>query len=245
MKKSVLLILAVMILTPFIARSQNEGVKGSVTQQSGRSAPANEMSPQDRNVLSEYGTSGGSPGNYMVYDQSGMYLEPGWAPGYAVLRDKSTVENIQLRYDLYNQQMQFIRDGDTMAFKNPDELDYLYIGSKKFIYSEYKGERVVRKGFFEVLHEGKCPLYMHRSIRYHLDPEDRPTLTTDVYIRECEYFVSKNGQMAEPIKANRKSILCVFKDKEEEVAKFMDDNKLSGKTCDELKLVIAFYNSLQ
>jgi hypothetical protein len=51
--------------------------------------------------------------------------------------------------------------------------------------------------------------------------------------------------MAEPIKANRKSILCVFKDKEEEVAKFMDDNKLSGKTCDELKLVIAFYNSLQ
>jgi hypothetical protein len=187
---------------------------------------------------------GGAAGNYMVYDQSGMYLEPGWAKGYVVLKDKSMLEDIQLRYDLYNQQMQFVREGDTLAFSSPGELDYLYIGERKFIYSEFKCEKGIRNGYFEVLHEGECPLFIHRYIRYHLDPEDRPTLTNDVYIRECCYFVKKPGQPAEPVKANRKSILCVFKDREEDIAKFMDDNHLSGKTCDELKLVIAFYNSL-
>lgn len=245
MKKSVLLILAVMILAPIIARSQNEGVKSSSNQQSEIYAPEKVRSTGgDMALINETSKSGGSAGNYMVYDQSGMYLEPGWASGYAVLKNNARLENILIRYDMYHQQMQFIQDGDTMAFKNPEELDHLYFAGKKFVYCEFKGERAVQKGFFEVLHDGKCPLYLRRTIRYHLDPEDRPTLTTDVYIRDSEYFVKKNGQIAEPMKANRKGILCVFKDKEDEISKFMDDNKLSGKTCEELKLVIAFYNSL-
>lgn len=244
MKKSVILLLVVMFLTPFIARSQKEGVKSSTFRQSESYAPSDDKSAGDMALINENSKSGGGSGNYLVYDQTGMYLEPGWSTGYAVLKDNTMIEDIQLRYDLYHQQMQFIREGDTMAFKNPSELDHLYFGDRKFIYCDYKGDRTVQKGFFEVLHEGDCNLYIRRYIRYHLDPEDRPTLTTDVYIRDCEYYVRKNNQMAEPIKTNRKSILCMFKDKEKEVAGFMDDNKLSGKTCDELKLIIAFYNSL-
>jgi hypothetical protein len=245
MKISVLLILAVMIITPFNARSQNEGVKSSSTAQGGRTSSMNEINSPDLTVVKEYEQSGGSPGNYMVYDQSGMYLEPGWSPGYVMLKDKTRIDEIKLRYDLYHQQMQFVRKGDTLAFKNPGELDYLYMGNRKFVYCDYNQDGVINQGFFEVLHEGKCPLYLHRSIRYHLDPEDRPSLSQDVYIRQSDYYILKDNQMAEMIKLTRKGILNTFQDKEAEVAGFMNDNNLSGKTCDELKLVIAFYNSLE
>ena len=244
MKAQVLIILAAIIIFPLVARTQIEGGKLEPGTQSERQVTNPQLAQQDAASIQATQPSGGGTGNYMVYDQSGMYLEPGWTKGYVVLSDKSMMEDVMLRYDIYHQQMQFIREDDTLAFSNPLEVDYLYLGQRKFVYCDYLSNNALLKGYFEVLHEGECPLYVHRYIRYHLDPEERPTLNTDVYVRECGYYVKKQGQPAEPIKPNRKSILCVFKDKETEVAKFMDDNHLSGKTCDELKLVIAFYNSI-
>jgi hypothetical protein len=244
MKKSVIVILAVIMVSPYIARSQNEGVKGSTIQGVDNTVSTQEKTTAQMGVISEYEKSGGAQGNYMVYDQSGMYLEPGWSPGYVVLKDKTTMNDLMLRYDLYHQQLQFVKEGDTMAFANPSELEYVFIGDRKFIYTEYKSDNAILKGYLEVLHEGSCPLYAHRGIKYHLNPEDRPTLTKDVYIRECCYYVKKEGQIPQAVRPNRKSILNVFQDKQSDVARFMDDNGLTGKTCDELKLVIAFYNSL-
>ena len=244
MKRSNLLILAAIFIFPMIANSQEGGVKVTSSQQTPKDQPVQDRVIKDEVTLKEYEKTGGNPGIYMVYEETSMYLEPGWQKGYVVLNDKTMMDGILLRYDIYHQQMQYIRDNDTLAFSRPEELDYLYIGDKKFIYTEFESEGVVKNGFFEVLHEGKCPLYLQRMVKYHLDPEAEPELKHDVYVRECGYFVKKSGDMARPIKNNKKSILCAFKDKEEEVSKFMDDNDLSGKTCDELKLVIAFYNSL-
>ena len=244
MKKLSMIILAAALIFPFVARSQEGNVKTVSGQENQRNMPMHDKVILEGSTISDLGTFGGNSGDYMVYDETGIYLEPGWEKGYAVLKDKTMLDGIMVRYDLYNQQMQFIRNADTLAFSKPDELDYLYIGARKFIYSEYISEGIVKNGFFEVLHEGECPLYLQRSVKYHLDPETDNDLKNDVYVRECGYFVKKSGEMAQPIKMNRKSILCAFKDKEEEVARFMDDNDLDGKTCDELKLVIAFYGSL-
>jgi hypothetical protein len=244
MKRSNLWILVASLIFPMVASAQEGGVKVSSGQQTQKDLPMHDRVIKDESTLKELEKTGGNPGVYTVYEETSMYLEPGWENGYVVLKDKTMMDGILLRYDLYHQQMQYIRDNDTMAFSRPEELDYLYIGDQKFIYTEFESEGVVKNGFFEVLHEGKCPLYLQRMVKYHLDPESEPQLKHDVYVRECGYFVKKSGEMARPIKNNKKSILCAFKDKEEEVSKFMDDNDLSGKTCDELKLVIAFYNSL-
>jgi hypothetical protein len=126
MKAQVLFILAATMLIPFVARTQIEGAKpdpgGRPPQVTGQETINQDLASIQ---TSQSTGGGGAAGNYMVYDQSGMYLEPGWAKGYVVLKDKSMLEDIQLRYDLYNQQMQFVREGDTLAFSNPGELDYL------------------------------------------------------------------------------------------------------------------------
>ncbi len=244
MKAQIFIILVAVLLFPCLSQSQIEGGNVKSGSQTSRSQPMHDKITREMAMVRENEKTGGGPGEYFVFDQAGMCLEPGWTTGYVVLKDKSVIDDIQLRYDIYHQQMQFIRNDDTLAFSHPEELDYIFLGDRKFVYSEFILDKTVQKGYFEVLHEGQCPLFVRRYITYHMDPEDNINLSNEVYVRECCYYIKKSGHSAEPILANRKSILCAFKDKEQEIGQFMNDNKLTGKTCEELKLVIAFYNSL-
>ncbi|MCU0369894.1 MAG: hypothetical protein MUC31_00625 [Bacteroidales bacterium] len=246
MKRSFVLILAVVFIFPFVARSQNEGIKPVANPQEPVKTSMHSRTTQQMALMQEQGTSGGdaSPAG-MASTSGGMYLEPGWAPGRVLLSDGSVMENIRLRYDIYHQQIQFIKEKDTLAFSKPEEVKYFIFDGRNFIYSEFQKEDVTAKGYFEILTEGECKLFLHRSIKYHADPESDPNLKEEVYIRESEYFISRNDDVARPVRACRKGVLCVFKDKEEQVDEFMKVNNLKMKTCDEFIQVVQYYNSLQ
>ena len=245
MKRSVVLILACIFVLPFAARSQNEGIKATSNPKPVEKSPMYQRTTQDMALMQQQGTTGGATSPSGLSSQNaGMYLEPGWAKGRVMLNDKSVLENILLRYDIYNQQIQFIRDNDTLAFAKPDEVKYFVLDGKNFIYTDFENEGVVGKGYFEVITEGNCELLLRRTIKYHIDTDTKPTLTEDVYVRECEYYIAKNGDMAKPVRVCRKSVLCAFKDKEDQVKDYLNDNNMKMNTCDQLKQVVAYYNSL-
>jgi len=245
MKNPVLIILACMMIFPFIARSQNEEMK---TRSKVRVPMPNsevQRTSQDIATLQGNDTGGGGAQASGISDQtSGLYLEPGWAPGRVLLADNSFIDGLQLRYDLYHQQVQFIQENDTLAFANPEELSCFVIDQRKFIYTEFNNKGIREKGYFEVLSDGACKLLLRRCIKYHLAPEKVDNLRDEIYVRECEYFLQKKDEPAKQIKACRKSVLCAFNDKEAEIKHYMKDNGLKMNTCDELKDVVAYYNSL-
>jgi hypothetical protein len=154
------------------------------------------------------------------------------------------MDPIMLRYDIYDQQLQFIRESDTLAFARPEEVKSFVLGHRNFVNVDYQKDNETRKGYFEVLSDGDCQLLARRAVSYHVSPETKPNLKDDVYVRECTYYISKNGEMAKPIKACRKGVLCAFSDKEEQVKQFMNDNNMKMTTCDQLKAVVEYYNSL-
>ena len=59
------------------------------------------------------------------------------------------------------------------------------------------------------------------------------------------YFVKKKDQQAKEIRVNKKSVLCLFKDEEENIRQYMKANDLKMKSRDDLVQVVAFYNTLQ
>jgi hypothetical protein len=246
MNRSIVLILACIFVIPLAARPQNEGIKATSNPQIVEKPPMHPRSTQEMAMMQEKDAAGGgakNPVDLLARDE-GIYLEPGWAKGRVMLSDHIVMENIQLRYDIYHQQIQFIRDNDTLAFARPDEIKCFVLDGKNFIYADYQNDELISKGYFEVVSQGNCMLLLRRTIKYHIDPDTEPLLKNDIYIRECQYYISKNGETAKPVRTCRKSVLCAFKDKEKEVKDFMDDNNIKMNTCDQLKQVVAFYNTL-
>jgi len=245
MKRSILMILACIFIFSFEARSQNEGIKTASNPVQYDKSPMNAKITQDFAMVQEQGTTGGAPGPSAIADKnSGMFLEPGWTPGRVVLIDQSVLDNILLRYDIYHQQVQFVRENDTLAFAKPEEAACFILDNRKFIYTDYENGGLISKGYFEVLSDGNCKLLLRRMVKYHLDPDEHSNISDDLYVRESEYYIKKNADMAKPVRACRKSVLCAFKDKEEQVKWFIEENNLKMNTCDQIQLVVAYYNSL-
>lgn len=239
------LILACSIMLAFEARSQNQGVK-SLSNPAVPDISANQVqSTQDITMLQGLNTSGGSTTPSSLSEgATDMYLEPGWVNGKVYLTDDKELNNIILRYDIYNQQIQFIDNDDTLAFANPEEVDYFLLGDRKLIYSDYDKNGIVKNGIFEVLSEGPCKLLVRHAVKYHINGEVAEGCNENQYIRDCEFYLLKDNSPAMPIKATRKSILSALNDKEDEVRSFIRENHLKVNTCGELKQVLSFYNSL-
>ena len=247
MKRSLALILACVLVFPFAARSQNEGIKPVANPQTSAQSTMHTKTTQQMSLVQEQGTTGGSTSpSGLSSSKGGMYLEPGWATGRVMLKDQSVLEYLQLRYDIYNQQIQFVRENDTLAFSKPEEVMYFILDDRNFIYAVFQQEGGgLGSGYFEILTDGDCKLLLRRTIKYHADPESKPGLTEEVFVRESEYFIIKDEGVAKPVRNCRKSVLCAFKDKEEQVDDFLEVNDIKMKTCDDLKKVVEYYNSLQ
>lgn len=245
MKNLSVMILACLVGLFFEARSQNDGVKMSanpsatIKQTSVSAASQNIVLIQDQPT-----TSGATMNESMAGTEGGMYLEPGWAPGSVTLSNNECIGDILIRYDLYHQQLQFIKDKDTMAFSRPEEASFFILNGEKFIYTDFLNGGIIGKSYFEVLSDGNCKLLLRRIIRYHLDSDIGTAGQDDRFVRECEYYLARPGETARPVKASRKTVLSAFSDKEQQVSGFIDANKLKMNDCRDLIKVVDYYNSL-
>jgi hypothetical protein len=178
--------------------------------------------------------------------QLGMFLNEDWVPGYIVLNDGVSLDQIMLRYDIYHQQMQFVNKDDTLAISNPDEIEYILMDGRKFIFTVFNNDGAVQKGYFEVLTEGECKLLLRRFVKYHYLTSSDNDKHKDEYSGVSQYFVQKKeDRVARQIVPGRKSILCVFNDEEKKVREFIKVNNLKIKSADDLVQIVNFYNSLK
>jgi hypothetical protein len=189
--------------------------------------------------------SAGWKGSVREEEETGIYLIPEWVSGKVILKDNTTLENLKLRYNIYHQQMQFISEGDTLAFSKPEELNCLFLGDKKFIFIDFDNKGSVEKGYFELRADGRCQLLLRRSITYHLIDESVSANGKDPYMRSCDFYIRKNNEIAKPIIPSKKTILNVLNDRQDTVREFINDNKLNMRNYDDFLLVINFYNNLK
>lgn len=194
--------------------------------------------------------SAASGGSSISWDHSlgvegSMYLFDDFTDGKVVLADNTTMDDQKLRYNIYYRQMQFIRDEDTLAFANPDEIDYLTLNDRLFIYTEFTKDGEIADDYFEVLVDNDCRLLYRRMVKYHIAPDEESGKDSkEVFINCCEFYIKKGEQPAIKVALTKKSVLCAFKDKEQEVSAFIKSNRLKMKSKEDLMMVIKFYNSL-
>jgi hypothetical protein len=181
-------------------------------------------------------------GSAFLGQLSSIYYSNCFEKGIVELVDGTTLDPVMLRYDLYYQQFQFLKEDDTMAFARPEELSGVYLGTKKFIYSAYINRDFLDSSYFEVISDGKCRLLRRHYIKYHLAEKD-PSVEKQ-YTYETRLFVKKGREPATPLRKCRKAVCCTFSDRKDEVNQFIKTNGLKMRKTEDLVRVIEFYNTL-
>lgn len=194
------------------------------------------------------GTSSGdflTTGSRSVFlgEPCGMFLSDSFKKGTVELSGGITYEPVLLRYNLYFQQIQFIRGGDTLAFANPGELKKVVLGNRNFIYSAFKNKRILDSCYFEVISDGRCRLLKRHFIKYHLSATGTPG--EDEYFYQTSLYVKKGSEPAIALRKCRKAVCNAFPDKKEEIKDFIKTNNLKMRNTEDIVMVIEYYNRIR
>jgi hypothetical protein len=185
-----------------------------------------------------------SYGNRNLGSEGSMYLMDDWCTGTVVLYDNTVFSGIKLRYNVYFQQMQFIEDGDTLAFANPDEIKSIIMDGREFIHCDYLDEGTIRKGYFEIIVEGNCRLLARNVVSYHEKDVAGINCTRDVFYKSCNFYLKKEDRPATAISCKKRAVCRALSDKEGQIKAFVRENRLRLKTKEEVARVVQYYNTL-
>ena len=175
-----------------------------------------------------------------------------------VLQKGGAMLEAQMNYNMVTQEMLFTKDGTNLVLDNYENIDTLYLNSRKFV--------PARRVFLEKLTNTAIPLYILSKGRAMLGGSaaiDRPNNTAigglvgvkgqkgdpskitsyDLhlpngyqFVPENEYWLQKGGSFYPTI--NLKKFVGLFPGKEEQINAFIKQNNISmAKTDDMIKLI--------
>lgn len=194
------------------------------------------------NVASGIDHSGGVSTPFTLPGKpGGAFLHDGWKQGVVLMYDGNLIDVEKLRYNMLTQQMQFLKNGDTLAIGNPEEVKMIRIDDMVFVFKEFVHQGIVREGYLELLEDGNCRLFRRWSASYRmLEPE---TGAETIYITQT-CFIAFGDDMARAVTSNNREFLRNFGEYEQEVRKKMRQEKLRIRNPEQLREIIAHYNRL-
>lgn len=175
------------------------------------------------------------------------YLDDEFNFGSIYTIDKKHFADVPLRYNIYNDDLEFkTPTGEIQALVTPEIVEKAIFGNTQLVYISYVQLNKEKKGFFVVLEEGKASLYIKPGVIFregtapgaYKDPEPPKFVkkSDDYYIR----FDSGPAQLI----GNKKDLIATFPDNQDKIESFMSKNKVKTNKPESLKELVLFYNSL-
>jgi hypothetical protein len=176
-------------------------------------------------------------------EAASAYLTSAFIVGEVVMANGAIIGDMPMRYNLYTQQMQYIDGDDTLAIGNPQEIEYLLVGDKIFVYVAYKCNSEIKTGYFELLEDGECRLLKRWFARYQVkDQSSQSSDECDVFYRDCNCFLQFGDRPAEVVSSKKKTFVGSFGNQGEKINRMMRLERLKTNREDDLRKIVAFYN---
>lgn len=178
--------------------------------------------------------------------QGSPYLSPEYVNGKVTTADGITFNDLPLRYNCYNDVIEFKKEEISYDVHPKDIADRSEFGGRVFRYLQFEPSFGPNKGYFEILAEGKANL----CVKYHISFIEREELRGYAVTKpdrfdnmQITYWISSENAPAKQI-INKNKLLELLSDKKNEVESFISSQKLSIKKADDLKKIVSYYNTL-
>jgi len=175
------------------------------------------------------------------------YENKEFVQGDLITTSNQKFSGIPMQFNLYSNQVEFKNEnGEVMNFENPDMIDHIIIGSDKYIYCPYDYGSKVLKGFFTVLVEGPAILLLKKNVI--LKQAEPPQAYKDAvpakFFRNPDDFYVRILPAEAKIIDGKKDLQEVLPSYPPEMDDFIKKNKIRFNKTDDMKKLIAVYNSL-
>jgi hypothetical protein len=173
------------------------------------------------------------------------YLYNEWYNGSATLADGKIYHNVQVKYNEKDDELYFKgSDDQPMKFTEPVRSFTIVVGNNAHTFKQgFNGPGFTREAYLEVLAEGKVKLLKRISKSIIDNKEYASAETTRRFMEVTKYLLAK-GDEIQPVKREVKSLIAAIGDKQEQLTQYAKDNKLNGKSDEELIKLVNYYNSL-
>jgi hypothetical protein len=172
------------------------------------------------------------------------FLYEEWQPGeIKILNENNSYKGLNLKYDLVKDVLLFKSEsGEALLFAKVVTDFKIYADNKNPVhYVLLKDPKYGISGFYEVLSDGKAKL-LKKPVKKIVEKSEYASANK---IRNFEsintFFIQKNDVLI-PVKKDKKSFLSVLADKQVQIEKYADENKLSFKNEEDLSKIINYYN---
>ena len=189
-----------------------------------------------------------------------QYLFPGFARGIIMKKDGSSINNLVMNYNTLTEKIVFEKSGSLLELTDIESVDTIYLQNRKFV--------PVDQMIYEVLVNAPIALFIQHksnliepgspagygstsqtsSIKSysslnmsgrHLNLE----LPADYKVNPTPmYWIRKDNNMSSFI--TRRQFLQIFPDKQDEIKKFMKQNRIKMTKRDDLIIVIKYCNGI-
>ena len=174
------------------------------------------------------------------------YLNDEFIAGTVFTVMKQQYVDIPLRYNIFNDQIEFKSGDKVQALAAPEIVELVEFGKYQMVYIPFSNLKKIKKGFFIVLEEGKASLYIRSEIEF-----KKPTEPGAYKEAEPAKFIKKNDQYyikigVEQAKkvGNKKELVDSFPDNKDKIESFIKKNKIKTNKPESLKELVQFYNSI-
>ncbi|MGQ8337904.1 hypothetical protein ACUNWD_15245 [Sunxiuqinia sp. A32] len=186
--------------------------------------------------------------NKLAYEdiKGSPYLQEDFIEGLIIINDSSLYKGVPMRYNVYNEIIEFEHpNGTILEIDNPDQFREYIINDQAFIYHTLAKTNKNEKGFYEVLVSGKLTL----AKKYNIELKDplppqayKDAKPAEFSFKPSYYYIIKGNQISEV--SNEKNLLEAISSNQNNIKSYIKKNKLKVKKEDDLKNIIEYYNSL-
>lgn len=176
------------------------------------------------------------------------YLQDEFVEGSVYTTSKTQYVGLPLRYNVYNEQMEFkTEDGEIRAIAEPETVEKIEMGNLQLVFAPYSGGRKTRHSYFVVEVDGQASLYRRPEIMFkeateagaYKDPEPAQ------FVRKNDTYYIRVGNTPAILVSSKKDLETVFSGEyQKEINDFIRKNKVRPRKEESLFELVRFYNSL-
>jgi len=191
----------------------------------------------DVSILAARNAAGG-----LTYDniEGSPHYSDGFVESIVYLKDGRTA-SLPLRYDLFQDEIEFMREKKILWLNKKDVL-YIQYG-KDTLYSEPFSEDPGKTTYFFAQENGEYALYIRRKVSFHpeVPPKGYAESIPDRFERDHdEYYLKREGMTALEIR-NKKALLGMLSENEAALD-YIKKSKIKANKGEDLLKLIKFLN---
>lgn len=175
------------------------------------------------------------------------YLNDDFIEGSVFTTSKTQFVDVPLRYNIYNDQIEFqLGENPVQALAAPETIELIEYGDFVFEYVPYTNAKKIKRGFFVVEEKGNAALYSKPQVIF--ENAKKPGAYQDAvparFLKRPDEYYIRVGKEPAMLISKKKDLEEAFPDHKKEIAAFIKKNKVKPNDFEKIKELVQYYNSL-